>query len=67
MVTKLKMNNIIKKIGLWHSKIFETLSRKARTSKFWAILLTFAVLYEIVEHIVWPILVPYLIYMQWFK
>ena len=45
------MNAIITKIGLWHSKIFETLSRKARTSKFWAILLTLAVLYEIVEHI----------------
>jgi len=30
-------------------------------------LLTLAVLYEIVEHIVWPILVPWLVYLQWFK
>ncbi len=43
------------------------LSEKAKTSKFWAILLTLAVLYEIVEHIVWPILVPWLMYLQWFK
>ncbi len=61
------MNALIKKIGLWHSKIFGILSEKAKTSKWWAILLTLAVLYEIVEHIVWPILVPYLVYMQWFK
>ena len=61
------MNKIMKKIGLWHSKIFETLSKKAKTSKLWTILLTLAVLYEIIEHIVWPILVPYLIYMQWIK
>jgi|TARA_B100001971_G_scaffold157215_1_gene146832 hypothetical protein len=61
------MNTLIEKIGRFHSKVFEFLSRKAKTSKFWAILLTFAVLYEIIEHIVWPILVPYLMYMQWFK
>ena len=61
------MNKIIQKIGRWHSKIFETLSKKAKTSKLWTILLTLAVLYEIIEHIVWPILVPYLIYMQWIK
>ena len=61
------MNKIIQKIGVWHSKIFEFLSKKARTSKFWAILLTLAVLYELVEHIVWPILVPWLMYLQWFK
>tara|TARA_Y100000310_G_scaffold87033_1_gene83923 strand:- start:135 stop:320 length:186 start_codon:yes stop_codon:yes gene_type:complete len=61
------MNTLIEKIGRFHSKVFEFLSRKAKTSKFWAILLTFAVLYEIIEHIVWPILVPYLMYMQWIK
>ena len=33
------------------SPIFETLSRKARTSKFWAVLLTLAVIYEIIEHV----------------
>ena len=61
------MNAIIKKIGLWHSKIFSSLAEKAKTSKWWAILLTLAVLYEIVEHVVYPILVPYLAYMHWFK
>ena len=54
-------------VSIEMEKVFEFLSRKAKTSKFWAILLTFAVLYEIIEHIVWPILVPYLMYMQWFK
>ena len=61
------MNAIIRRIGLWHSKIFDSLSKKAKTSRFWAIVLTLAILYEIIEHVVWPILVPYLIYMQWIK
>ena len=61
------MNKIVQKIGEWHSKLFKFLSKKAKTSKFWAILLTFAILYEIVEHLVWPILVPYLMYIQWIK
>jgi hypothetical protein len=61
------MNKIVQKLGEWHSKLFKFLSKKAKTSKFWAILLTFAILYEIVEHLVWPILVPYLMYMQWIK
>jgi len=39
---------------------------KAKTSKLWAVLLTLFVLYEIVEHTVWPILVPYLAYQHWF-
>ena len=58
------MDAIIKRIGLWHSKIFTKLSEKAKTSTWWAILLTLAVLYEIVEHIVYPILVPWLIYLN---
>ena len=61
------MNEILQRIQRFHSKIFTMLSDKAKTSKWWAILLSLAVLYEIVEHIVWPILVPYLMYMQWFK
>lgn len=61
------MNAFLKSIQRFHTKIFGTLSEKAKTSKWWAILLSLAVLYEIVEHIVWPILVPYLMYMQWFK
>ena len=61
------MNEILQRIQRFHSKIFAKLSEKAKTSKLWAILLSLAILYEIVEHIVWPILVPYLVYMQWFK
>ena len=61
------MNEILQRIQRFHSKIFTMLSDKAKTSKWWAILLSLAVLYEIIEHIVWPILVPYLMYMQWFK
>jgi len=61
------MKKIISKIGLLHSRLFGYVSEKAKTSKWWAILLTFLVIYEIVEHIVYPILVPYLIYLQWWK
>jgi hypothetical protein len=32
----------------------------------WAVLLTVFVIYEIIEHTVWPILVPYLAYHHWF-
>ena len=52
------MNKLIKKIGQTHSKIFGYVSHKAKTSKWWAILLTGLVFYEIIEHIVYPILVP---------
>ena len=61
------MKKLISKIGLLHSRLFCYVSEKAKTSKWWAILLTFLVIYEIVEHIVYPILVPYLIYLQWWK
>lgn len=59
-------NKFIKKIGKAHAKIFGYVSKKAKKSKVWAIALTFLVLYEIVEHVVYPILVPYLVYMNWF-
>ncbi len=59
------MKKLISKIGQFHSRVFGYVSEKAKTSKLWAILLTFLVLYEIVEHIVYPILVPYLIYLNW--
>ena len=58
------MEAIIKKIGIWHSKFFSKLSEKAKNSKFWAILLTLAIFYELVEHVVYPILVPWLIYLN---
>jgi len=60
------MNAIVQKIGRVHSRVFGFLSLKAKTSKFWAILLTLAVLYEIVEHVVYPILIPYMAYLSWF-
>ena len=61
------MKKIISKIGELHSRLFSYVSHKAKTSKWWAILLTFLVLYEIVEHIVYPILVPWLLYLQFWK
>jgi hypothetical protein len=61
------MKNLVIKIGKLHSKFFGYVSKKAKNSKAWAIFLTILVIYEIVEHIVYPILVPYLIYLQWWK
>ena len=61
------MNKLIKKIGQLHSRFFGYVSEKAKTSKLWAILLTAFVIYEIIEHVVYPILVPYLSYQHWFK
>ena len=61
------MNKIVKKIGRWHSKVFGYVSKKAKTSKIWAIALTLLIIYELIEHIVYPILVPYLIYLNWFS
>ena len=61
------MKKIISKIGELHSRLFAYVPHKAKTSKWWAILLTFLVLYEIVEHIVYPILVPWLLYLQFWK
>ena len=61
------MKKLIRKIGKLHSKIFGFVSKKARTSKWWAIFLTFLVIYELIEHIVYPILVPYLIYLQFWS
>jgi len=55
---------IVQKIGRWHSKVFGYVSNKAKTSKWWAIALSLLVLYELVEHIVYPILVPWLLYLN---
>jgi hypothetical protein len=55
---------IVQKIGRWHSKVFGYVSNKAKTSKWWAIALSVLVLYELVEHIVYPILVPWLLYLN---
>ena len=60
------MNAIVQIIGIAHSRFFGFLSMKAKTSKFWAILLTLAVLYEIIEHLVYPLLIPYMAYLSWF-
>ena len=51
---------IIERLGKWHSRIFEYVSNKAKTSKVWAVLLTILVIYELVEHLVYPWLVPLL-------
>ena len=59
------MNAVVQKIGKWHSRVFGYVSKKAKTSKVWAIALTLLVIYEIIEHLVSPILVPYLIYLNW--
>ena len=61
------MKKLISKIGNIHSRVFGYMSKKAKNSKIWAIALTVLVLYEIVEHIVYPILVPYLVYMQFYN
>ena len=58
------MDAIVQKIGRWHSKVFGYVSNKAKTSKWWAIALSVLVLYELVEHIVYPILVPWLLYLN---
>ena len=55
-----KKPGIIEKIGKWHSRVFEYVSKKAKTSRLWAILLTALVFYELVEHLVYPWLVPLL-------
>jgi len=54
------MKRLIEKIGKLHSRAFAYVSEKAKTSKVWAILLTALVLYELVEHLVYPWLVPLL-------
>jgi len=61
------MKKLISKIGQMHSRLFGYVSEKAKTSKWWAILLTVLVIYEIIEHIVYPILVPYLIYLNFWS
>jgi len=51
---------IIEKIGQWHSKLFTYVGKKAKKSKLWSILLTVLIIYEIIEHLVYPWLVPLL-------
>jgi len=58
------MNKIIAKIGSYHSRFFAS---KAKTSKIWAIVLSLLVVYELIEHIVYPILVPYLLYLNFWS
>jgi len=60
MTEKNKKPGLIDKIGKAHSKVFTYVSNKAKTSKLWAILLTVLVIYELIEHLVYPWLVPLL-------
>ena len=61
------MMKFIAKLGHYHGKLFSYVGKRAQESKWWAILLTIIIIYEFIEHIVYPILVPYLIYMQYIK
>ena len=61
------MQKFMSKVQKVHAKFFSFLAEKAKSSKWWAALLTLAVLYELVEHLVWPWLVPYMIYLTWIK
>lgn len=54
---------LIQKIGKLHSRAFSYVSAKARTSRVWAIALTILVIYELIEHLVYPWLVPLLAYL----
>lgn len=60
----MKKPRIIEKIGQLHSRMFTYVSNKAKTSRVWAIALTILVIYELIEHLVYPWLVPYLIYLN---
>ena len=61
------MNKIIAKIGNYHARFFAYVSNKAKTSKVWAVVLSLLVVYELIEHIVYPILVPYLLYLNFWS
>lgn len=54
--------SLVHKVGQIHSRVFTTIGEKAKTSKVWAVVLTLLVLYELVEHLVYPWLVPWLAY-----
>jgi len=54
------MSKLIDKIGKLHSRLFNYVSEKAKTSRTWAIVLTILVIYELIEHLVYPWLVPLL-------
>ena len=61
------MIKFMSKVQKVHAKVFGFLAEKAKTSKWWAVLLTVAVFYELLEHLVWPWFVPYMAYLAWFK
>jgi len=54
---------LIQKIGSLHSRAFGYVSAKAKSSRAWAIALTLLVIYELIEHLVYPWLVPLLAYL----
>jgi len=54
------MRKLIDKIGKLHSRLFDYVSKKAKTSRLWAIILTVLIIYEVIEHLVYPWLVPLL-------
>ena len=46
---------ITQKITTWHEKMFKYITLKSKTSVFFTWLLVFICLYEIVEHIIIPL------------
>lgn len=57
---KTKKPGIVEKIGALHSKVFTYVSKKAKTSRIWTIALSVLVIYELIEHLIFPWLVPLL-------
>ena len=50
---------LTQKITTWHEKMFSYLITKSKTSIFFTWLLIFICLYEIVEHIIIPLVLIY--------
>lgn len=52
--------NLVQRIGQYHAKALNWVADRAKDSKIWAVVLTIFVIYELVEHLVFPWLVPLL-------
>ena len=50
---------ITQKITTWHERMFKFLIKKSKTSIFFTWLLIFICLYEIVQHIIIPLVLIY--------
>jgi hypothetical protein len=54
-----KLLNFTSKVTAWHTKIFTYLIEKSKTNVWFAYLLLFVCVYEIVEHFIIPVLILY--------